>query len=184
MRLSIVGVVAGLVLLASPSSSANGGGEETAAAVGQSTWFDPRDYVEYAREHEGDPDRGQRLFEDQQRAACCRCHAVQGEGGTIGPDLSDVGAKLDRAHLIESVLEPSAQLVEGYRPTVVALTDGRVLTGVVAGASRPTPALVDAEGREHRRARRRPGRGAGRSATSRSCPTTWSRRSPARSSPT
>ena len=71
----------------------------------------------------------------------------RGEGGDIGPDLSDVGGKYERALLIESVLDPSRQIVEGYRPTVVATTDGRVLSGIVKGESANELTLVDAEGR-------------------------------------
>ena len=62
---------------------------------------------------------------------CSRCHKVRGEGGDVGPDLSDVGGKLDRDLLIQSVIEPSRQVVEGYRTTVLALSDGRVLSGIV-----------------------------------------------------
>ena len=70
------------------------------------------------------------LFADSKRLACARCHRVGGEGGDIGPDLSDIGGKFDRALLIESVLEPSRQIVEGYRTTTIATKDGRVLSGI------------------------------------------------------
>ena len=89
------------------------------------------DYARHARSVAGDPARGQVLFADLKRLACARCHRVRGQGGEIGPDLSDIGGKYDRDQLIESVLEPSRQIVEGYRPTVLATSDGRVLTGIV-----------------------------------------------------
>src|SRR3974377_1401750 len=84
-----------------------------------------------ALDNAGHPARGQTLFTDLRRLACSRCHRVRGQEGEIGPDLSDIGGKYDREQLIESVLEPSRQIVEGYRPTVLATTDGRVLTGIV-----------------------------------------------------
>ena len=68
------------------------------------------------------------------------------KGGDIGPDLSDVGGKYERALLIESVLDPSRQIVEGYRPTIVATADGRVLSGLVKGESVEELTLVDVEG--------------------------------------
>ena len=71
----------------------------------------------------------------------------RGEGGDLGPDLSDVGGKYERSLLIESVLDPSRQIVEGYRPTVVATADGRVLSGIVKGESANELTLVDADGR-------------------------------------
>src|SRR5689334_22632626 len=89
------------------------------------------EYRRGALGHRGDAGRGRALFADPKRLACSRCHRVRGEGGEVGPDLTDIGGKYDRPLLIESVLEPSRQIVEGYRPTVVATTDGRVLTGIV-----------------------------------------------------
>src|SRR5262249_40921841 len=83
------------------------------------------------------------------RMACTRCHRVRGQGGDIGPDLSDVGAKLDRPILIESILEPSRQTVEGYRATMIALSDGRVLTGLAREETAKGLVLVDAEGKRH-----------------------------------
>lgn len=94
----------------------------------------------------GDAARGRTLFADPKRSACARCHRVGGEGGEVGPDLSDVGGKFDRDQLMESVLEPSRQIVEGYRPTVLATTSGRVLTGIVREESADALTLVDAEG--------------------------------------
>jgi putative heme-binding domain-containing protein len=111
--------------------------------------FDPKPYERYAREHRGDPGRGRVLFNDPKGAACLKCHRVKGEGGDVGPDLSDVGGKYARVHLIESVLEPSRQIVEGYRTIVVALRDGRVLSGLVKGESAEELTLADAEGTRH-----------------------------------
>ena len=45
------------------------------------------------------------------------------------------------------MLDPSRQIVEGYRPTVVATTDGRVFSGIVKGESAEDLTLVDAAGR-------------------------------------
>jgi putative heme-binding domain-containing protein len=106
-------------------------------------------YAHYAQEHPGDPDRGRKLFFDVKGAGCVRCHRARGDGGDIGPDLSDVGGKYERTLLIESVLEPSRQIVEGYRSTVVATTDGRVFSGIVKGESDRDLTVVDADGRRH-----------------------------------
>ena len=103
------------------------------------------------REHPGDPARGRALFFEPRGAGCARCHRRRGQGGDIGPDLSEVGGKYERALLIESVLEPSRQIVEGYRSEVVATADGRVLSGLVRAESDRELTLVDAEGRRHRR---------------------------------
>jgi putative heme-binding domain-containing protein len=108
----------------------------------------PEEYARYARSTNGDASRGRALFVDFKRLACSRCHRVRGEGGEVGPDLSDVGGKFPKDVLIESVLEPSRQIVEGYRPAVLAASDGRVLTGIVKEETAAGLTLIDAEGRK------------------------------------
>lgn len=104
-------------------------------------------YARRARGGDGDAARGRGLFGDAARAACAVCHKARGQGGDAGPDLSDIGGKFDREQLIESVLEPSRQIVEGYRTTVVATHEGQVLTGVIRGETDSELTLVDVEGR-------------------------------------
>lgn len=111
-------------------------------------------YARYAMTSRGDAARGRAVFDDAKGPGCVRCHRVRGEGGAIGPDLSNVGGKLAREHLIEAVLEPSRQIVEGYRPTTVALDDGRTFTGLVKDETTDRLTVVDAEAREHVIARR------------------------------
>jgi putative heme-binding domain-containing protein len=103
------------------------------------------DYARAASSSAGDPARGGVLFDDLKRLACARCHRVRGRGGEVGPDLSDIGGKYDREQLIESVLEPSRQIVEGYRPTVVATRDGRIVSGIVREETADLLTLVDAD---------------------------------------
>ena len=107
------------------------------------------EYVRFAATHHGDAGRGRALFADPKRLACARCHRVRGQGGDIGPDLSDIGGKFDRALLIESMLDPSRQIVEGYRTTTIATKDGRVVTGIARDESAAGLTLVDADGKRH-----------------------------------
>jgi putative heme-binding domain-containing protein len=108
---------------------------------------DRAEYVRYALTNRGDPNRGRAVFNDVAVAGCVRCHTTNGERNSIGPDLSDIGGKFGREHLIESVLEPSRQIVEGYRSTIVATQDGRVLTGLVKSETNDELTLLDAEAR-------------------------------------
>jgi putative heme-binding domain-containing protein len=66
------------------------------------------------------------------KALCSRCHRVNGQGETIGPDLSMVGAIRQHHELVEAVVEPSASFVRSYRPVILATADGRTHTGVIA----------------------------------------------------
>ena len=61
---------------------------------------------------------------------CTSCHKLYGYGGEIGPDLTGAGCdKFD--YLLENVVDPSASVTADFRMVVVALTDGRVLNGLV-----------------------------------------------------
>lgn len=46
--------------------------------------------------------------------ACLTCHKLGDEGNAIGPALTDVGARWDAAYIRESILDPAAQIAQGY----------------------------------------------------------------------
>jgi putative membrane-bound dehydrogenase-like protein len=61
---------------------------------------------------------------------CNTCHVVNGEGKEVGPNLSEIGSKLSREALFESILFPSAGISHNYE-TWTAVTDGgNVVTGI------------------------------------------------------
>ncbi|MCA9198184.1 MAG: PQQ-dependent sugar dehydrogenase, partial [Planctomycetales bacterium] len=97
----------------------------------------------------GNPAAGKRLFNDQQKAQCLVCHKVNEIGGRVGPDLTMIGNKFDRPHLIESLLEPSKQIVEGFRTSIVTTHNGQSISGVVQRESQSELVLLDAMGKEH-----------------------------------
>jgi putative heme-binding domain-containing protein len=80
--------------------------------------------------------------------ACTQCHVV-GEGvSPLGPNLAAMpeGVTVDRlvAHLIESVLEPSAVVRPAYRGLTVITDDGKSLTGLAVRESEKEIVLRDA----------------------------------------
>jgi putative membrane-bound dehydrogenase-like protein len=93
--------------------------------------FDPETYRSFAMKTKGQVDHGKALFSDLKGLACIKCHAVGGQGGTVGPELASVGAKYPKDELIQSVLYPSSKISSGYEPVVIATSDGRVLTGIL-----------------------------------------------------
>ncbi len=93
--------------------------------------FNPDLYRAEALKGQGKPDRGRALFTDLKGLACVKCHAVGKQGGAVGPELSSVGAKYPRDELIAAVLYPSAKISSGYEPSILALSDGRVVTGII-----------------------------------------------------
>jgi putative heme-binding domain-containing protein len=73
--------------------------------------------------------RGRKVFFSDE-ALCSRCHQVGGQGGRIGPDLSNLTQR-DYASVLRDVRQPSAAINPDYLSYFVELTDGRLLTGVV-----------------------------------------------------
>jgi putative heme-binding domain-containing protein len=79
----------------------------------------------------GDVKRGQQLFASE-KTKCALCHQINGKGGKIGPDLSNIGNNRHSRDLLESIVFPSASLVRQYEPFSVVTTEGRVLTGLIS----------------------------------------------------
>jgi len=77
-----------------------------------------------------DPHHGLQVFRDKQ-AACASCHKTANVGGIAGPYLGEIGRRRSERDLIESLLFPSATLVQGYETWTVLTVDGRVVTGVI-----------------------------------------------------
>ncbi len=47
---------------------------------------------------------------------CGACHKVGDEEGEVGPDLTKIGATRDKAYLRRSILDPNADIGEGFEP--------------------------------------------------------------------
>src|SRR5262249_15919975 len=62
---------------------------------------------------------------------CATCHKIDGKGGALGPDLSDIGKKYPRAQILESILEPSKVIDPKYVTYLVETQDGKVITGIL-----------------------------------------------------
>lgn len=54
--------------------------------------------------------------------ACMACHAFEGSGGQVGPDLSTIGASRDREYLRRAILDPNAEISEGFMPNLMPNT--------------------------------------------------------------
>lgn len=76
----------------------------------------------------GDPAAGERAFDT---AGCRRCHMVQGKGGVLGPDLSSLGLRMPAAKIRDAILNPSAEIAEGYSTVRISLRDGTRIEGAL-----------------------------------------------------
>ena len=77
---------------------------------------------------QGDADAGKLVFEG--KGGCKTCHAIGREGGSLGPDLSDVGRRRDLQYLEESLLKPEADVPIRYRSIQVITKSGRTIAGI------------------------------------------------------
>jgi len=122
-----------------------------AAAPAQPGTTDParqlREYRDHAMGHDGNVARGRELFFNEQRAACSKCHSVDGSSGKAGPDLFAAGDKFPRRELIQAVLEPSAGIAVGYGTTVVETKSGEVYQGILKQTSAEALELMCADGK-------------------------------------
>ncbi len=73
----------------------------------------------------GSPYPGKKLY----RTACAQCHQLFGQGGQVGPDLTSY-QRTDLANLLLHIVNPSAEIREGYQALLVTTSDGRLLTGI------------------------------------------------------
>jgi len=84
----------------------------------------------------GDAARGRKVFTAKAEVECVRCHRVrqatgEGVGGDVGPDLTDVGRRVARDYILESIVAPNRKIAKGFETTVLALADGRTVAGIV-----------------------------------------------------
>ncbi len=71
------------------------------------------------------------------KKTCANCHRLYGEGGKIGPDLTG-GNRANMDYLLGNVIDPSAVVPRQWTTSVIALTSGRVITGVVVAETAQT----------------------------------------------
>ena len=98
----------------------------------------------------GDPDRGERVFFRSTAAQCSKCHRVNGAGGMIGPDLSNIGKKYDRGALLETILDPSKAIAPEYVPHLLETKSGKVYAGFLVEKTDDLVVLKDADGKNIR----------------------------------
>jgi len=80
----------------------------------------------------GDTTRGRDLVTNHLGANCIACHTVEAkEGSQVGPNLKTIGSQKDRKYLLESLLNPLAQVAPGYGLITLTLKDGKNISAVL-----------------------------------------------------
>ncbi|GAB3640920.1 c-type cytochrome [Spirosoma arcticum] len=60
---------------------------------------------------------------------CGSCHAMQGTGGDIGPDLTQLGTRFSNKDILESIIHPSKAVSDQYASTIFYLKNGESVVG-------------------------------------------------------
>jgi putative heme-binding domain-containing protein len=89
----------------------------------------------------GQPKPGKAIFLKQ----CGKCHALFGEGGQVGPDLTAFNRN-DLQAMLLSIVNPNAEIREGYNAYRVMTDDGRIISGILADQDAQIVSLRSAEG--------------------------------------
>ena len=95
----------------------------------------------------GNADRGKAIYTG--KGGCAGCHIVGGQGGSLGPDLSAIGASRGASHLREALLDPGAAAPKGHAMVRAVLAGGGTLRGMKVNEDAFTIQLRDGGNRFH-----------------------------------
>lgn len=62
---------------------------------------------------------------------CSSCHRLGGEGGEIGPDLTQLGTRFSNKDILESIINPSKEVSDQFAATYFYMKDGSSIVGRV-----------------------------------------------------
>ena len=91
---------------------------------------------------------------------CAACHIVRGQGGSFGPELTDIGVMRGQQYLRQALVEPAAVLPTGtlrvpgpgyseYLPVRVVMKDGAEVRGIRLNEDLFSIQLRDQSGKFH-----------------------------------
>ncbi|MDB5388823.1 MAG: putative heme-binding protein [Planctomycetaceae bacterium] len=86
---------------------------------------------------------GQKMFS---AARCIVCHRYGGDGGSTGPDLTQLAGRFNLKDLTDSIIDPSKVISDQYKASIIVTNDGKSHTGRIVNDSKESITMVvDAE---------------------------------------
>jgi cytochrome c oxidase cbb3-type subunit III len=89
----------------------------------------------------GNAGRGKALFEGA--GNCASCHAVNGRGSRVAPDLGDIGSLRTPDLLHRTLLDPAGTMLPMNRPVRAVTKDGKVIIGRRLNEDTYTVQMID-----------------------------------------
>lgn len=95
----------------------------------------------------GDPDAGRAIYYG--KGNCGACHMILGQGGFLGPDLSNIGMSHSYKQLRQTLVDPKSRSRDGYQGATVLTKSGGRITGILKDRTNYSLAIQDAKGNLH-----------------------------------
>ena len=94
----------------------------------------------------GDAERGEKLFHNQDRSKCTICHLKGNQGVPLGPDLTLIGAVRSERDLLEAIVYPNSSIARYHEVVNVLTKDDTVVSGLLVKETVDEMFLSSAEG--------------------------------------
>ena len=100
---------------------------------------------------DGNVNRGREIF--QTKGRCTECHMLNGRGGILGPDLSNIAAERSTVFLREALTKPKPHPPAGFQPVRIVTVDGARIRGLVKNEHNFSMQVLGEDGKLHLLAR-------------------------------
>ena len=94
----------------------------------------------------GNVERGKIVFTGQ--GGCLKCHMLNGQGGSIGPDMSNIGAQVTLQHLRQALTQQEA-IPPGFQPITVVTKKGETVAGIAKNEDGFSIQILDYQDKLH-----------------------------------
>lgn len=95
----------------------------------------------------GDVEKGSQVFFG--KGGCAGCHTIDGRGGILGPELSNIGAERRIEALRDALTKRRETIPRGYVPVKVTLRKGPIIEGIVKNEHNSSLQILSKDGRMH-----------------------------------
>jgi len=94
----------------------------------------------------GNPSRGLALYN---KLGCAQCHRIAGQGGRLGPDLTEIGRSRAPSHLRQAIVDPTGDVRQRYWLVSFVDSSGRKQEGLLMNEDTYTVQFIDLNERLH-----------------------------------